>query len=266
MSGLAIQENHETLSTIPNQEMRDHYLDLMHRCLLNMIYGDPSQDPWSSGKYNEELRISGRDWPSIAHTMIGHYRMLNIRLVMEHVLENNIPGDFIETGVWRGGACIYARAIIKAFGDKKRKVWVADSFEGLPKPDEKKYPADKGDEHYTYDQLSITIEDVKNNFLAYDLLDNQVKFLKGWFKDTLPTAPIDKIAVLRLDGDMYESTMDGLNNLYHKVSPDGFVIVDDYGAVAACAQAVTDFRNENEVIDPIKNIDGIGVYWQKSLK
>ncbi len=247
-----------------NQEIRDLYLDLMHRCLLNLIYGDPGQDPWSGQTYNPQLRLYGRDWPSVAHTMIGHHRMLNLRLVMEYVIENNIPGDFIETGVWRGGACIYARAILKAFGDTQRKVWVADSFEGLPKPDESNYPADKGDKHHTYEQLCISLDEVKNNFALYDLLDDQVQFLKGWFKDTLPTAPIDQLAVLRLDGDMYESTMDGLNNLYHKVSPGGFVIVDDYGAVPACAKAVNDFREQEGITDPIVNIDNIGVYWQKT--
>ncbi len=265
MSTLTIQQSDKKTMAVANQEMRDLYLDMMHRCLLNLIYEDPSQDPWSGDQYNPELRINGRDWPSVAHTMIGHHRMLNIRLVMEHVLENDIPGDFIETGVWRGGACIYARAILKAFGDTQRKVWVADSFEGLPKPDEEKYPADQGDKHHTYDPLSISMEEVQSNFSIYDLLDDQVQFLKGWFKDTLPTAPIEQIAVLRLDGDMYESTMDGLNNLYHKVSPGGFIIVDDYGAVAACAQAVSDFRKQHDIQEPIKNIDDIGVYWQKAI-
>jgi hypothetical protein len=84
------------------------------------------------------------------------------------------------------------------------------------------------------------MEEVKKNFEKYNLLDNNVKFLKGWFKDTLPSAPIESLAILRLDGDLYESTMDGLINLYSKLSKGGFIIIDDWGAFPACKQAVKD--------------------------
>jgi len=243
---------------------RDLYLNLMHRCLLNIIYEDAPMDPWSGKTFSHQTRFRGRDWPSQAHTMIGHYRLANLRQICEAVLQNEVPGDFIETGVWRGGACIYMRAILKAYGDTTRRVFVADSFEGLPKPDVESYPEDTGDIHHTYEQLAVSKEQVEQNFLRYGLMDDQVIFLKGWFKDTLPKAPIEKLAVLRLDGDMYESTMDGFTNLYDKVSPGGYIIVDDYGAVKACAKAVNDFRASRGIKDPIKNIDDIGVFWQKS--
>jgi O-methyltransferase/8-demethyl-8-(2,3-dimethoxy-alpha-L-rhamnosyl)tetracenomycin-C 4'-O-methyltransferase len=245
-------------------DTRRLYLDLMERCLLNLIYEDAPQDPWSGGAFNPDLRAGGRDWPSVAHTMIGQQRMANLRQLAEAVIREGIPGDFIETGVWRGGACIYLRAILEAHGIRDRKVFVADSFEGLPKPDPARYPADQGDLHHTFTPLAVSLEEVRSNFDKYGLLDGQVVFLKGWFKDTLPIAPIQRLALLRLDGDMYESTMDGLVNLYDKVSPGGFVIVDDFGAVKACAQAVHHFRASRGISDPIRNIDGIGVFWQKS--
>jgi len=244
-------------------DCRDLYLNLIHKSLLNVIYEDPSQDPWTEGKFDIQTRQYGRDWPLLAHTMIGHYRLLNLRQIVEYVLQHNIPGDIIETGVWRGGACIYVRAILKAHGVTDRKVWVADSFEGLPKPNAEDYPADANDKHHTYEALSVSLQQVRENFKKYELLDDQVCFLKGWFKDTLPDANIDQLSVLRLDGDMYESTMDGFNNLYHKLSNNGFVIVDDFGAVPACRQAVEDFRSKHAIESPIHNIDGIGVYWQK---
>ena len=96
------------------------------------------------------------------------------------------------------------------------------------------------------------------------MLDQNVAFLKGWFSETLHQAPIKSLAVLRLDGDMYESTMDSLKALYAKVSPGGFVIIDDYGAIEACKKAVTDFREENGITAEIIDIDKIGVYWRKS--
>ena len=112
--------------------------------------------------------------------------------------------------------------------------------------------------------LAVSIDEVKANFAKYGLLDGQVRFLKGWFKDTLPAAPIEHLAILRLDGDMYQSTIEALAALYHKVSPGGVIIVDDYGAVPGCRQAVHDFRAAHSIVAPIQDIDGIGVYWLKA--
>ena len=156
------------------------------------------------------------------------------------------------------------RAVLDAYNVTDRRVWVADSFEGLPPPNAEKYPADMGDTFHTYDELSVPIEQVKRNFEKYGLLDEQVVFLKGWFKDTLPGAPIEKLAVLRLDGDMYESTMDALSALYDKVSPGGYVIVDDYNVVPACKQAVSDFLTQRNLRPSLVEIDGVGVYWEVS--
>ncbi len=246
-----------------NETARELYIDLMLRCLINNIYEDVSQDPWTGSVYHPSLRENGLDWPSQAHTMIGMKRMINLRQIAEHVLQTNTPGDFIETGVWRGGACIFMRAILKAYGVKDRFVWVADSFEGLPKPNPDMYPDDADDVHHTFNALAVSLEEVKNNFKKYNLLDDNVKFLKGWFSDTLHKAPIEKLAILRLDGDMYESTTDGLRNLYDKLSIGGFVIVDDYG-LNNCRKAVHDFRDKRGIHDTINNIDNMGVFWQKS--
>jgi len=195
--------------------------------------------------------------------MIGKARMSQIRAAVFQVVNNNVPGDLVETGVWRGGACIYMRAILKALDVRDRIVWAADSFEGLPPADPARYPADADDKHHGFFQLVVSLEEVQANFAKYGLLDDQVRFLPGWFKDTLPAAPIGKIAVLRLDGDMYESTMDALTPLYDKVSPGGVVIVDDYGAVPACRQAIDDYRRAHHIEAPITRIDGLGVYWIK---
>jgi O-methyltransferase len=209
-------------------------------------------------------RLSGTDWPTNADTMIGLKRLENIQFCIEQVLANGIKGDLIETGVWRGGAVIFMRAVLKAYGVTDRTVWVADSFTGLPPPDSVKYSHDKGDEHHLQSILSVSLEDVKANFRKYDLLDEQVKFLVGWFKDTLPNAPIGNLAVLRLDGDMYESTFDALTNLFPKVSIGGYVIIDDWNAIKACKAAVEEFRDKNQIKDKITPIDQTGVYWKKT--
>jgi O-methyltransferase len=216
-----------------------------------------------AAEFDHEAREVGRDWPADAETMIGMKRLANVRACVESVIADGVPGDLIETGAWRGGSTIYMRAILKAHGDTDRTVWVADSFQGLPKYDGR-YEADAGDQHHTRDELAISVESVEENFRRYDLLDDQVRFLVGWFSETLPTAPIEKLAVLRLDGDMYSSTMDALDALYDKVSPGGYVIVDDYGAVPACAQAIHDFRDARGITDPIEEIDWAGVFWRKA--
>jgi O-methyltransferase len=212
--------------------------------------------------YSSAEREDGRVWRVYPDTMIGLRRLENIQSCVETVLTDSVPGDLIETGAWRGGACIFMRGILAAHGVTDRKVYVADSFEGLPTPDEEKYPADKGDQHHTLDFLAVDLESVKNNFRRYGLLDDQVVFLKGWFKDTLPTAPIKRLAILRLDGDMYGSTMDALNALYPKLSTGGFCIVDDY-ALEGCRRAVDDFRREHQIESPLHSIDWTGRFWRK---
>ena len=209
-----------------------------------------------------ENRLEGNYWPANAETMIGMKRLNNIQFCLKEVIENKIPGDIIETGVWRGGASIFMRGILKAYNVTDKTVWLADSFEGLPAPDEK-YIHDKGDVHHIIGELAVSMEDVKNNFEKYNLLDDQVKFLKGWFKDTLPTAPIEKYSILRLDGDMYESTMDAIKNLYPKLSIGGYIIIDDYGAIEGCKHATEDYRKEFNITETIEHIDYSGIYWKK---
>lgn len=219
-----------------------------------------------STKFDRGARESGTDWPSEADSMIGLARMNNLHNCVRAVLTEAIPGDLIETGVWRGGACIFMRAALEAYGDSERTVWVADSFEGLPRPEEDS-PADKSSEMNFYrfnDVLAVSLEEVEHNFRRYGLLDPRVKFLRGWFRDTLAAAPIQRLAVLRLDGDMYGSTIQALDSLFPKLSAGGFVIVDDYLAVPECSQAVTDYRSKHNITDPIVEIDSAGAFWRKS--
>jgi O-methyltransferase len=213
--------------------------------------------------YDASVRDVGRDWPARAETMIGLRRMDNLQYCVETVLREDVRGDLIETGVWRGGAAIFMRAILKAHGETGRTVWAADSFRGLPAPHPHRYPADSGDRHFVHDTLRVGVDQVRDNFRRYGLLDDQVRFLVGWFKDTLPTAPIAELAVLRLDGDMYESTKQAMDSLYPKLSPGGYCIVDDYGAVPGCRQAVTDYRRERGINEEIIAIDWAGAFWRK---
>jgi hypothetical protein len=208
--------------------------------------------------------MDGLDWPSRAHTMVGIKRLDNVQQCVESVLADNVPGDFIETGVWRGGTCIFMRAILKAYGIEDRAVWVADSFRGLPRSRPDSHPSDHVIPYFeAEDTLAVSEEAVRHNFELYGMLDDQVKFLPGWFRDTLPDAPIERLAVLRLDGDMYESTMDALTNLYPKLSVGGYCIIDDYG-LDSCQTAVWDYRAKEKIDDEIVNIDRFGAFWRRT--
>lgn len=90
---------------------------------------NPKEYPFNLGQ-----RIGGFDWPLIGITMIGRKRLINVEWAIRRVIAKQIPGDFIECGVWRGGGSIFARAVFKAFNVTDRHVWLADSFQGLPKP------------------------------------------------------------------------------------------------------------------------------------
>jgi O-methyltransferase len=262
------------------------YLDLMKRSLTNIVYDEPDFVPVTPRRFLKrqvvaalgragfslarkarpgarEERARGLDKNPRAHTMIGLERLGNIQACVEQALADGVPGDLIECGVWRGGAAVFMRAILAAHGVKDRAVWVADSFAGLPPPDEARYPQDKGDTHHANWWLAIPAEEVRETFRRYGLLDEQVRFLEGWFKDTLPRAPIERLAVMRLDGDMYASTMDCLESLYPRLSVGGYVILDDWGLLPACRRAIDDYRAAHGITEPVRPVDGNAGYWKR---
>lgn len=245
------------------------YLDLLKRTLTNTIF---STEPDSE---SDTLRYVGAAithyQQSSAVSMLPLARMDNLQTCILDVVERGVPGDFIETGVWRGGATIFMRAVLKVLNVTDRAVWVADSFEGLPEPDAEKFPLEAKafksaamTKHYKH--LAVGLEEVQRNFVAYGMLDDKIKFLKGWFKDTLPSAPIERLAIMRLDGDYYESTRDALVNLYDKLSVGGYVIIDDYGedTWTYCRKAVEEFRSDRGIADPLVRVDKPCAFWRKT--
>jgi hypothetical protein len=218
--------------------------------------------------------------------MIGMRRLDNIQTVIEEILQARTPGDLIETGVWRGGSTIFMRGLLKAYGVTDRTVWVADSFAGsLPRTEEQGLSSrsftspgldslraawvetavlpEKAQERLDLVFEGTSYEEVRDRFVRYGLLDDQVQFLRGWFCDTLPSAPIERLALLRLDGDFYDSTYDALDALYPRLSIGGYAIVDDYNTFAECRQAVHDYLDGVNAEIDVKPIDDESVFWQK---
>ncbi len=246
------------LRNMPEAGLRRRYLDLLAGCLCRDLF--PEMEP----DVEAGVRAEGRDWPATAETMIGRRRLDNLVDSLTTVLDDGVPGDLMETGVWRGGATVLMRGALAAWGDEDRSVWVADSFRGLPPPDAETWPADEGVDLSGVETLAVSRPEVEASFDRYGLLDDQVRFLEGWFADTLPSAPIEQLALLRLDGDLYQSTWEALENLYPKLSVGGILIVDDYGAFEPCRRAVEDYRSRHDITDEVVPIDWTGVWWRRS--
>lgn len=209
------------------------------------------------------LSADGRKPRSMAHAMMGRLRLDNIQACLETIIAEDISGDFLEAGIWKGAGPILMRGFLKAHGITGRTIWAADSFQGVPPSH---LPQDFGVDltASAYPWISVSLGRVQSLMERYGLLDDTTRFLPGWFKDTLGNPAIGELSLLRLDGDLYESTMDTLEPLYDRVTPGGFIICDDYGAIGACREAVDEFRAKRGVTDPIIEIDWTGVYWRKS--
>jgi O-methyltransferase len=248
------------------------YVELLKRSLVDLLGSHTSRAvPQDSGAVviedvpeGERVdRLIGRDWPDRAATMIGLARLTNLQACIETIVAERVPGHLIEAGIWRGGATVFMRALLDLRGETDRLVWAADSFQGLPEPDPENFPADAGDAHHTVEFLAVSLAEVRRNFSRYDIPTTGIRFLEGWFRDTLPSVAHEQWALVRLDGDMYESTMEGLDSLYQGLSPGGFIVIDDYGAVDGCRQAVDEFRYREGIDEEMTWIDWTGVVWRK---
>jgi hypothetical protein len=225
-----------------------------------------------------------RGTPDFAESFIRHYfanprpltcvpvaRLDHVEACIRQIVAEGVPGDLLEAGVWRGGVTIFMRAMLRELNDNRRSVWVADSFEGLPRPDGRRFPKEalafESPAMEEIGRLAVPLHRVEEGFRRLGLLDDRVRFLPGWFDQSLPAAPIGQLALLRIDADFYQSTWDVLSALCEKVSPGGFVIVDDYGEVSwtECQAAVDEFRAARGISEPLEAVDPYCWFWRKRL-
>lgn len=243
----------------PTDNTKFLYLNLLKKSVTDALYNHEllREDHLDGVCVTEDCLTTSKR----SQSMIGLKRLDNIQECFDTVMKDNIPGDLIETGVWRGGSTIFMAGLIKIY-EQKRKIFVADSFEGLPYPNIERFPDEEGDPHWMCDYMKISIDEVSNNFKAYDLLDENIIFVKGWFENTLPTLKNEIFSLIRLDGDMYGSTWDALENLYPRLSAGGYLIVDDW-TLPGAHKAVVDYRNKHNITDTIVDINKYSVFWRK---
>jgi O-methyltransferase len=195
-------------------------------------------------------------------TMVSDPSLVNLARIVRHVIDEEIQGDFVECGVWRGGASFLMADMLRKSQLNDRKVWMFDSFAGLPAPSEADGALasqflEKKDSVETHYNNTASLEEVTASANALGLT-NYVHLVKGWFEDTLPVhhETIGPIALLRIDGDWYESVRCCLDTLYDQVSDKGFVILDDYYHWPGCALAVHDFLSERRLSHRIESVAG----------
>ena len=226
-------------------------------------------------------------------TMAGHARMESLVAMVKNIAEQGVPGSYLEAGVWRGGMSIVATAALQVYRLDSRPIYICDSYDGLPRP--RKNSA-RVDENFYHDDrvykrvLSVGEQQVLQNFDLFGVTRDKVVPIKGYFVDSLP--PLRKalrrrgetLAILRMDGDMYDSTVDILYNLYDLVQVGGYIIIDDYGwdwgvskehsqqgrpsvGLFGAKDAVLDFRLLHGIEDNehhIHDIDGGGAWFRKA--
>jgi O-methyltransferase len=256
--------------------MRAAYLELLKLALCDLV-GASTLSVTKSGHGRENdgrifsrelgaselgLRSKGVDWPWSGLTMVGLTRLDDLQRCVESVVGDGIDGDLIEAGAWRGGASILMRATLDSLGADERTVWVADSFRGLPSPDRERFPEDRELDLSRLDYLAVPVDEVRGYFARFGC-EHGVRYVEGFFADTLPTLRAHRWSVVRLDGDTYESTWVGLDSLYPAVSAGGYVIVDDYLLIDECRRAVDDYRREHGVTEPIEEVDWNSVRWRR---
>jgi O-methyltransferase len=251
-------------------EIRRAYLDLLKLTLCDLVAPETETvEMTEAGAVRRvlagaelERRIAGREWPLQGLSMSGYPRLADLQECIETVIADGIPGDLIEAGVWRGGASILARATLDSLGATNRTVWLADSFEGLPPPDAEGFPEDRGMDLHTIDFLAVSQADVRANFARLGL-DHGVRFVEGFFNETLPALRGRRWALIRLDADMYESTWQTLEALYPGLAQGGYVIFDDYGDIEEGRRAMDDFRRRRGIETPLEWVDHTCVRWRR---
>jgi hypothetical protein len=251
------------------EALRHAYLELLKLCLCDLggtgtisVWKHTDGSLMSRELTGDDLKIraAGIDWPLHGVTMVGLERLDDLQACVETIVRDGVAGDVIEAGTWRGGAAILMRATLDALGAAGRTVWVADSFQGFPLPDGERPDPERLAE---IDYLAVAQEQVEANFarLGYG---RGVRFLPGFFQATLPGLAGERWALVRLDGDSYEATWTALAALYPGLTPGGFVVVDDYGALEECRRAVDEFRAQNGIGEPLEAIDWTGARWRRT--
>ncbi len=194
-----------------------------------------------------------------AKTMCSNARLRNLYRSVRHVVSRNIEGDIVECGAAQGGSAVLMALTLRRLG-ARRRLWLFDTFEGLPAPTANDPDFEIAD-LFTGTCIG-TLDEVRGLFQRLNVADD-VEFVKGLFQDTLPLPSIGRIALLHIDGDWYDSVKVCLDQLYDKVVPGGIIQFDDYGYWQGARRAIDEFL-DSRTSAPLQRIDYSGRFLIKS--
>jgi hypothetical protein len=258
--------------------LRDAYLRLLKLSLCDLTGVVTREVRWTEDRRvfsraltdNRQLRdrAEGKDWPLDGLTMVGLRRLDDLQACVESIVGEGVPGDLIEAGAWRGGASILIRATLDTLGATDRQLWVADSFQGFPLPEDQNSEADRRleSEMSRIGFLAPSLESVRQSFARFGVTEG-VSFLPGFFEQTMTSLRGRRWSLVRLDADTYRATRVVLRALYPGLAQRGYVVVDDYFhpyLPESCRKAVDEFRAEHGITEPIEQIDWNGARWRKA--
>lgn len=238
----------------------DAYLDLVKRSVTNFAYlgGESSFENFRCAEHYDLQRGGWKIDPLCRPlSLLSKLQLDLIDKAAVWLEERRVPGDFLEAGIWRGGAVILMRALIEGYGMTDRKVFAADSFAGIPK----NVHAQNDAVDSWSDRWVAPLDQVKQSIERFGLLDDKIVFVVGFFADSLKQLSGERFALIRLDSDSYDSVETSLDYLYPLLSKSGIVIIDDWH-LAGCKQAVLEYRSQHGIHDPIQVSDN-NAYWVK---
>jgi O-methyltransferase len=201
------------------------------------------------------------------YTMTSPERIHALVTAVEYVIANDIPGDIVECGVWRGGSMMAVAETLVRLGKTNRRLYLFDTFEGMPPPAETdvnfrgEAAADlmsKAERDTAWVWAVAQLEDVKERMRSTGYPEDLIEYVEGKVEDTIPREAPEQVAILRLDTDWYQSTKHEMKHLYPRLSPGGVLIVDDYGHWEGAKKAVDEYIVEERVRCLLCRVDYTG--------
>lgn len=237
----------------------DLYLDLLESALTGLLCGDATLNPLTL-KADSEVRVIEGGRATVAGSIVTLEELRCLRVLADRVIVEGIPGDMLDAGGWRRGACIYLRGVLAARDIRDRRIWALDLFEALPSPDSEGSGDANGSDRKV-NGTAVTLEQAQARFHRYGLFDSQVNFLEGFGRDILPSALIEQLSLLCLGGETYSLTLESLEALYPRVAAGGCVLLTGFAEEGR--KALREYRLREGIEDELHEVDGAAVYWRK---
>ncbi len=247
-------------TTPPDPDNRNAYIELIKRSITNFVYlgGETAFADYNCVAHYDLQQGAWTVDPLVRPlTLLGAPELALIESAILTLEDQGVAGDYIEAGVWRGGAIVLMRALLYAHGIAGRRIFAADSFAGIPRNVSFRHdPVDAWPDRWV-----ASLDEVRGGIARFGLLDDRIVFVEGFFADSLPALAAERFALIRLDSDSYESVESSLVQLYPALARGGIIIIDDWHLLP-CRIAVDRYRSRHGIAEPILTAGG-NAWWVK---